>query len=99
MEEDTPPLELCLHETPDQLTVDQESSYVSNEMKRNLEASGVAIQDVPIETQGYTVIVDQYHAPSRIAWSNLRTELDKYEATDPEYIQMAVFSVNATMGS
>lgn len=83
---------------PDHLAVDQWSSYVSKEMRQNLEASGVKLKEASIETPGSIFTVERYHAPFHCAYKKLQTSLGQDDATDAECLQMSVYSINANMG-
>lgn len=83
---------------PDFLAVDQGSAYISKEMKSKAAAAGITMEEAPIETPGSIGIVERYHAPLRMAFTKLREDLRKDEATDDECLQLAVYACNATMG-
>lgn len=82
---------------PDHLTVDQGSSYVSREIRAILEADGVTLQEAAIENLGAIGTVERYHAPLRAAFMKIRDELG-LETIYKRCLQMAIFSVNATVG-
>lgn len=83
---------------PDFLSFDQGSAYISQEFKANAAAAGITIEEAPIETPGEIGIVERYHAPLRAAYTKLRQDMGKYEATDSECLKMALYAVNSTMG-
>lgn len=83
---------------PDFLAVDQGSAYISDEMKRNLEATGIQLEEAPIESPGSIGIVERYHAPLRRAYKTLRESLNKEDTSDADCLRMAVYASNATMG-
>lgn len=60
---------------PDHLTVYQGSSYVSHEMRSNLEADGVVLHEAAIRNPGKRGTVEWYHEPLRVAFLKLREEL------------------------
>lgn len=62
---------------PYYLVVDQGSSYITKEIKSNLEASGVALDEALIETSGSIVTVEPHHAPLRCANNKVRSSLNK----------------------
>lgn len=84
-----------IHGPPDQLAIDQGSSFVSKEMKENLVASGVTLEEAPIETPGSIGFFKIYHVPVCCAFNKLHKALKKEEATDENCFQMAVYSYNA----
>ena len=83
---------------PDYLSVDQGTAYISAEMKANLSASGITLNEAPIENPGSIGLVERYHAPLRCAFAKLRETLEKNIVNDADCLQMAVFATNATMG-
>ena len=83
---------------PDYLKVDQGSNYISNEMKANLSAAGITLEEAPIETPGSIGIVERYHAPLRKAYTKIRQDLLKKDCSDQDCLKMAVYACNATMG-
>lgn len=82
---------------PDFLAVDQGSAYVSREMKMAMDASGIRVEEAPVENPGTMGIVERYHAPLRSAYTKIRDTLDK-STTDAECLQMAVYATNFTIG-
>lgn len=83
---------------PDFLTVDQGSSYVSKKIKEKLKASGIKLEEAPIESPGAISVVESYHAPLRRYYNKIWDSLDKSDATNEECLKMAVYASNATMG-
>lgn len=73
---------------PDHLAVEQGSAYISKELKANIEASGINLEEAPIENPGSIGIVERYHAPLRRAYTKIRQTLHRGEATDAEFLQM-----------
>lgn len=72
---------------PDFLAIDQGSSYmsyISREMRENLAASGLVLEEAPVETLGAIGVVERYHAPLRAAYS-------RYDrgSTDPHQTRTA----------
>lgn len=82
---------------PDFLMVDQGTNYTSQELRGNLDAHGITLQEAPIETPGAIGTVERYHAPLRAAYERIRAEV-KTGMTDDECLKMAVFAVNSTVG-
>ena len=83
---------------PDFLAVDQGSGYVSKEMKENVSAQGITLEEAPIETPGAIGVVERYHAPLRSAYTKIRQTLSKGDTNDHECLKMAVYANNSTMG-
>lgn len=82
---------------PDFLRVDQGSNFVSKEFLDLSEAEGITVLQAPIESPSTMSHVERYHAPLRAAYNKIRTDLPKTE-TDKDCLQMAVKSVNDTIG-
>lgn len=83
---------------PDFLSVDQGTPYVSKEMKENLSAAGVTLDEAPVETPGAIGLVERYHSPLRKAYEKIRASLTREKATDADCLRMAVFANNSTIG-
>lgn len=54
------------------------SNYVSKELKVEMEASGIEIDEEPIEIPGAIGRVERYHAPLREAFDKVKKEAGKY---------------------
>lgn len=83
---------------PKFLSFDQGSAYTFNEFKSYAEALGMKMRERPIETPGAIGVVEPYHGPLRAYFKKTRETLSGDQATDDEGVQMAVFSLNSTMG-
>ena len=83
---------------PDFLTVDQGTAYVSKEMKNNIAAAGIVLEEAPIENPGTIGVVERYHAPLKRAYLKIRATLTKPDANDDECLQMAIYASNTTIG-
>lgn len=57
------------------LTVDEGSSYISLEMRHNLEAEGIGLIQAPIDNPGNLGIVERYPAPLRAAFPKIRADI------------------------
>lgn len=62
-----------------------------------MESDGVRLLEAPIENPGSIVVVEHYHPPLLRALNLIRGDMD-YSVGDSEFLKMAVFSVNATVG-
>lgn len=62
---------------PDTLAFDQGSAYISKEMKQNIAADDIILEEAPIENPGSVGIVERYHAPLRREYLKVREMLDK----------------------
>lgn len=62
---------------PAHLTADQESSYISPEMRYNLEGNHVNLQEVSILHPGSLGTVEKYYEPLRAAFPKLLFELGR----------------------
>lgn len=82
---------------PDTIKVDQGSNYISRELRGELNANGIALEEAPIETPGAIGTVERYHAPLRLAFEKIRRDLGR-DVADHECLRMAVFAVNSTIG-
>lgn len=70
---------------------------MSREMPENMDAAGIKVQEAPIETPGAIWMVERYHSPLRATYEKIRKELSR-DHRDIEFLQMAVFTINATVG-
>lgn len=66
---------------PDHLLVNQGTAYTSTKFKGSLEAFGVRLKEVPIETPSAIGIVDRYHAPFGLVFEIIRADTDRETAT------------------
>lgn len=82
---------------PDFISVDQGTSYISEQMHANCEAAGIRLIEVPVESPGTIGIVESYNAPLRAAYEKIRDDLG-HETTDEQFLEMAVHVINCTMG-
>lgn len=60
--------------------------------------SSVSLKEAPIEILGSIKIVEDYHSPLRFPINNLISDLGTDDATYADFLQMAAYSMNATMG-
>ena len=82
---------------PDHLRVDQGSNLMGKQFLDSAEAEGVSLLQAPIESPCSMSHVERYHAPLRVAFEKIRDSLPKSD-TDVDCLQMAVKSVNDTIG-
>lgn len=81
----------------DYLSVDKGSSYISQEMKENVEASGMTLKEAQIETKGAIGTVERYHAPLQAAFKK-NLKYMKKDISENECLKMATFPVNCNIG-
>lgn len=82
---------------PDHISVDQDSAYISDEMKRNMAARDITMQDATIEKPGTISVVERGHAPLRAAYNRIRMYIG-HETSPEDYLTFAVHAVNSTVG-
>lgn len=82
---------------PDYLVVDQGSAYVSCEMKRNAEASGLTLKEAPVDYPGTIVVVERYHAPLHAAFERIMSHYGG-NVSNKECMRMSVYAVNSRVG-
>lgn len=82
---------------PGFFSVDPGTSYISREMRDNLESEGFRLLQDPVDNPGKIGVLKRYHAPLRAAFTKIRKDLYQ-KISDNECLRMAVFSVNATVG-
>lgn len=58
-----------------------------------LEASGIQIEDAPVENSRMMGVVERYHATLRSARTKIRDTLDQ-SRTDADCLQMAVYATS-----
>lgn len=59
--------------------------------------AGVQLLEAPIEGPNYMIRVERYHAPLRVAFNKIRTEL-RSEVQDYECLNLSVYANNFTVG-
>ena len=82
---------------PDHMRVDQGSQFISKEFLDDCEAEGIMVLPAPVESPSTMSHVERYHAPLRSAYTKIRESLPRSES-DAECLQMAIKSVNDTIG-
>lgn len=80
----------------DYLQVDHGTNYISNYMKIFAQESVISIVEVPIEYPGTMGTVYLYHSPLQAAYEKLRSDLDRSDNRNYDYLQLAVHSINST---
>lgn len=67
---------------PDHISVYQGTAYVSKEMRENMAASSIHLEEAPIENPGSICVVEIYYEPFRSAYNRSKCEIG--HTTSPE---------------
>ena len=70
---------------------------VSKEFVESCEGAGIELLQAPVKAPFTKSQVERYHAPLRVAYLKIRESLERSK-TDADCLQMAVKSVNDTVG-
>lgn len=82
---------------PDFFSPDQCSSYISNEMRQNLEAARVRLNEAPVENSGKLALSNGISPALRAAYRKINAQIPQ-NITYAKCLNMAVFSTNDTVG-
>lgn len=66
-------------------------------MESNMVAAWIKLKEAPIENTGTIGVVECYHAPLRLEFTRIRSELDR-TTSDDDWLELDVFSMNTTTG-